>query len=168
MIERDSNHYQIVLKRNKRTFVEYTTRQLLLLYRASEWRDGSFYPILWVGPHTHSIKISILLTMPLLIRSVFQKFSFTPSPGSLPSTSFPTTLSISMDIRTNTPYPTPTSPYPSFKISRYQASFWFCFFKNQLTTKHIIVPSRRKWQGREGKWGGRGGIVRWERIFSDL
>ena len=36
----------IVLKRNKRTFQEYTTRQLLLLFRASEWRDGSFFPIL--------------------------------------------------------------------------------------------------------------------------
>ena len=36
----------IVLKRNKRTFQEYTTRQLLLLFRASEWIDGSFFPIL--------------------------------------------------------------------------------------------------------------------------
>ena len=36
----------IVLKRNKRTFQEYTIRQLLLLFRASEWIDGSFFPIL--------------------------------------------------------------------------------------------------------------------------
>ena len=35
----------IVLKRNHRTYQEYTTRQLLLLFRASECVDGSYFPI---------------------------------------------------------------------------------------------------------------------------
>ena len=35
----------IVLKGHHRTYQEYTTRQLLLLFRASEWVDGHYFPI---------------------------------------------------------------------------------------------------------------------------